>query len=100
MRGSIQHRPDRPSPWRARYYGPDRRQRSKSFDRKIDAERWLSSELAKLDRGEWIDPELGRITWADYSAQLMASRGHLAARRSKRIDSPESELFPYSAMSH
>ena len=79
MRGSIQHRPDRASPWRARYYGPDGRQRSKSFNRKIDAERWLVSERSKLDRGEWIDPESGQISWAEYSTQLMASRVHLAA---------------------
>ncbi len=80
MRGSIQHRPDRPSPWRARYWDVDGRQRSKSFERKIDAERWLSAQLTKLDRGEWVNPEQGRVTWADYSSQLQASRGHLAAR--------------------
>ena len=80
MRGSIQHRPDRPSQWRARFWDVDGRQRSKSFERKVDAERWLRSELAKLDRGEWVDPELGNVTWADYSTQLQASRGHLAVR--------------------
>lgn len=57
MRGSIQHRPDRLAPWRARYRGPDGRLHSKSFDRKIDAERWLRATLAKLDRGEWVAPE-------------------------------------------
>jgi hypothetical protein len=80
MRGSIQHRPDRASPWRGRYYGPDGRQRSRSFNRKIDAERWLVSERSKLDRGEWIDPESGQISWAEYSTQLMTSQVHLAAR--------------------
>ncbi|GBD85427.1 hypothetical protein BMS3Abin02_01834 [bacterium BMS3Abin02] len=80
MRGSIQHRPDRPAPWRARYRGPDGRQHSRSFDRKIDAERWLRAALAKVDRGEWVDPEHGHISWADYSIQLMAGRIHLAAR--------------------
>ncbi len=80
MRGSIQHRPGRPAPWRARYRAYDGRERSKSFNRKIDAERWLSSELSELDRGMWIDPEHSRITWRDYTADLMAARGHLAAR--------------------
>ena len=80
MRGWIQHRTDRSAPWRARYYGLDGRERSKSFARKIDAERWLSSELAKLDRGEWVDPEMGKVRWSDYSSQLLSSRGHLAAR--------------------
>ena len=80
MRGSIQHRPDRPAPWRARYRGPDARHHSKSFDRKIDAERWLRAALAKVDRGEWVDPNHGHLGWTDYSTQLMAGRIHLSAR--------------------
>lgn len=65
--GSIQHRADRPKPWRARFHGPDGRQRSKSFTRKVDAERWLRTELGKLDKGEWLDPKAGRITVAEWS---------------------------------
>ena len=80
MRGWVQHRPGRSAPWRARYYGLDGRERSKSFGRKVDAERWLTAQLAKLDRGEWVDPRLGAITWGDYSAHLQASRVHVAAR--------------------
>ena len=80
MRGSIHHRPDRAAPWRARYRGPDGRQHSKSFDRKVDAERWLRTELAKRDRGQWVDPEHGHISWARYSEQVLADRVHVAAR--------------------
>ncbi len=80
MNGSIQHRPDRSKPWRARYWAPDGRQISKSFRRKVDAERWLRDEIANLERGLWVDPTHGRIAWADYSAQLLEGRGHLAAR--------------------
>jgi integrase len=80
MRGSIQHRPDRPAPWRARYRGPDGRFHSKSFDRKVDAERWLRAALGKLDRGEWVDHDHGHIRWVDYSTQLLAGRIHLSAR--------------------
>ena len=65
---------------RARYWRLDGRQRSKSFNRKIDAERWLRGELAKLDRGEWVEPDSGRITWAEYSAEILAARIHLGAR--------------------
>jgi integrase len=57
---SIARRPD--GTWRARYRGPDRRERSKHFTRKIDAERWLAGiEVAKA-RSEWLDPALSRIT--------------------------------------
>lgn len=30
-----------PGRWRARYRGPDDRERSKTFERRVDAERWL-----------------------------------------------------------
>lgn len=46
--------------WRARYRDPTNRERSKTFPRKVDAERFLASvESAKL-KGEWIDPEAGK----------------------------------------
>ena len=67
MRGWVQQRSDRSAQWRARYYGADGRERSRSFERKIDAERWLSAQLAKLDRGEWVDPDLGKVPWSEYS---------------------------------
>ena len=50
MPGSIQKRKDRPAlPWRGRYWAPDGKQRSKSFAKKTDAERWLRNELNKLE---------------------------------------------------
>ena len=36
---SIEYRPNRPKPYRARYWGPDGRLHSRSFARKDDAER-------------------------------------------------------------
>ena len=42
--------------YRARYQGPDGRWRSRTFDRRIDAQRWLNNELVKLNRSEWVDP--------------------------------------------
>lgn len=50
--GSIQ-RVDRSKPWRARYWGPDGRQHSKSFARKVDAERWLKVSEAESLTGRW-----------------------------------------------
>jgi hypothetical protein len=62
---SIERRADRPSlPWRARYRDPAGRQRSRSFARKVDAERFLTEiEAAKL-AGRYIDPRLGRTRFA------------------------------------
>ena len=60
--------------YRARYEGLDRRWRSRTFDRKFDAQRWLNNELAKLDRGEWVDPRAGRTTFDRIAERWMASR--------------------------
>jgi integrase len=67
--GSIEHRPDRPKPYRARYWGLDGRQHHKSFARKYDAEAWLTAqEASKLDN-TWTAPARGRIRFADWAAE-------------------------------
>ena len=63
--------------YRARYQGPDRRWRSRTFDRRIDAQRWLSNELVKLDRGEWVDPRAGRVLFESVAERWMAGRAAL-----------------------
>lgn len=56
-----------PNRWRARYRGPDGRERSKTFDRKVDADRWLAGVEVSKASGEWIDPRLGRVTFAEWA---------------------------------
>lgn len=68
--------------YRARYQGPDQRWRSRTFDRRIDAQRWLTNELAKLDRGDWVDPRAGRVPVELVAERWMA--GRMALRESTR----------------
>ena len=42
------------------YRGPDGKERSRLFDRRIDAERWLIGQEGRKLKGEWIDPQAGR----------------------------------------
>jgi integrase len=63
--------------WRARYYGPDGRQRSKSFERKGDAERWLTQQRSLIVQGDWTDPARGRITLGEYILAWLDSRTDL-----------------------
>jgi integrase len=63
--------------WRARYYGPDGRERSKSFKRKSDAERWLSQQRSFISQGDWTDPSRGRIAYGEYAAAWLDSRTDL-----------------------
>jgi hypothetical protein len=67
--GNIQ-RVDRPKKWRARYWGPDRRQHSKSFARKIDAERWLKVSEAEPLTGQWVDPTAGARRFGPFARRL------------------------------
>ena len=60
--------------WRARYYGPDGRQRSKSFKRKSDAERWVAQQRAQMTQGDWIDPARGRVTFGEYAPGWLETR--------------------------
>src|SRR5204863_2513259 len=61
---SIKRRPD--GTWRARYRTSDGTERSKHFKRKVDAERWVSSQVTDQARGVWIDDRSGRTTFADF----------------------------------
>ncbi len=73
--------------YRARYQGPDRRWRSRTFDRRIDAQRWLSYELVKLDRGEWVDPRAGQVLFESVADSWMAGRAALRATTRARDQS-------------
>lgn len=63
--------------WRARYRGPDKRQRAKHFTRKVDAQQWLDDVTATVVSGSWTRPERGRITVAAWSQQWLAAQHHL-----------------------
>ena len=78
--GSIQ-RIDRPKPWRARYRAPDGRQISKSFRRKVDAERWLLLEEGDVLAGRWHDPSLGAEPFAHYCEKWLEGRRPLVAEK-------------------
>ncbi len=67
-------------PWIARYRGPDGKQHSKTFARKVDAEQWLVAEESKAQRGEWIDPQAGAVTYGEWADHWLDSRHGLAPK--------------------
>jgi integrase len=56
--------------WKVHYTDPDGRQRSESFDRRIDAERFKTTTEADLLRGVFIDPDAGNITLRKYAMEI------------------------------
>ena len=47
--------------YRARYAMPDGTRYSRSFQTKMDAEAWLSTERALIDRDEWLKIKFNHI---------------------------------------
>jgi integrase len=65
-----------PTGWRARWRTPDGRSRSKTFDRKVDAQRHLTSIEGSKLIGAYIDPGAGRVTFRQYAEQWRLSQVH------------------------
>ena len=53
--------------WRARYRDPETgRQHERSFDRQVGAVRWRRQQLDALERGQWVDPAAGKVSFLAY----------------------------------
>jgi hypothetical protein len=89
---SIEYRPDRPKPYRARYWGPDGRLHSRSFARKDDAERWLTSEEASKLLGAWVDPRGSRRRFDDWATQWWELWASEPRRSPAALEAAESHL--------
>lgn len=63
--------------WKARLVIPRSGTRNRTFTRKIDAEKWLRNEQAKLDRTEWTDPRLARTSFEEWATEWLETRRHL-----------------------
>lgn len=62
--------------WRARYRTPEGQARSRTFDRRADADRFLATVEADKARGSWVDPLDGRRTLGDYAAEWQRLQVH------------------------
>jgi len=80
--------------WQARYKGPDGIDypAARTFDSKTDAERWLALMEAEIVRGDWINPDAGRVSFGNY---VEAWIGERAGLRAKTI-----ELYRYLLRQH
>ena len=68
---SIQHRPERPKPWRVAWRDDEGRQRSQSFARKAEATRFRSKVEHELHTGRYVDPHAGRVTVSELSGEWL-----------------------------
>ena len=73
--------------WDVRYRDDARQQRKRSFERKLDAQRFARSVETDLLRGDWIDPRRGQELFEVWAAMWMET---LASRKPKTRESYES----------
>ncbi len=62
--------------WLARWRDPDGRQRKRSFPRKVDADRFLTSVEHGMLTGTYVDPAAGKVTFQEYAEQWRAGQVH------------------------
>jgi integrase len=65
--------------WVARWRDESKKQRSKAFARKIDAEAYLSVMEADTMRGTYVSPDAGRLTFRVYAERRRAILAHRAS---------------------
>ena len=80
--------------WRVRYAGPDGRERSRSFDRKTDAEQFRVRTEADVQRGTWLDPAAGRITLRSQAAARLAGYHADSSRAEKMRQHLDLHILP------
>lgn len=73
---SIAKRPD--GSWRARYRDAERREHSKHFARRVDAQAWLDSVTTSVQTGSYVDPRAGRATVGALAEAWLAGKVDLA----------------------
>ena len=77
----VEKRGDRK--YRARHRGPDGKEHSQTFTTRRDAERWVNAQQNAKQQGGWVDPSLGRMTFAEWARRGENPRLICGRRRSR-----------------
>jgi integrase len=93
--------------WYVRYFDPSGKRVSKVFDRKVDAQRYLTQVDHSKITGSYIDPVRSRVSLGVWADKWLATQGHLkpsTLARYKGIVSkhikPRWEGVPLAKLSH
>ncbi|MGH2808574.1 MAG: tyrosine-type recombinase/integrase [Actinomycetota bacterium] len=63
--------------YKVRYRDPDRKERSRTFHKKIDAEEFARSVETDISRGDYLDPSAGKVTLGHWAEEWLATTRHL-----------------------
>ncbi len=74
--------------WQARWRDPDGRQRKRSFAKRSDADKFVTTVAADVLRGTYIAPDEGRLSFGEYAEQWARIQQH----RPATVDNVERHL--------
>src|SRR3954463_6020463 len=87
-----------PKRWVARYEDPAGRERARSFERKIDAEKFLVSVQHQKWTNTYVDPDAGRVTFAEYADAWRTAQPHRVSTARTVRHHLHAHAFPAFAM--
>jgi integrase len=73
--------------YEVRYRDPARRERSRTFARKVDAARFVATIETDVARGQYIDPVLGKVFFGEFAREWLATTGHLKPKTQEGYES-------------
>ena len=73
--------------WEASYRDPSGRERVKHHRTRTDADRWLTAVKTNLNRGEFIDPRLGRKTFDAWAHDWLTTTAHVRPKTHAHYES-------------
>ena len=89
--------------WQVRWRDPNGKQRTKSFKRKAEAKQFANRVEVEMERGAYVDPQLGKALFGDWAEEWLQSKINLRASSWARDESylrnhvqPEFENVPLS----
>ena len=75
--------------YKVRYRDPERKQKARYFEKKADAVAFANSVETDINRDQYLDPELGKETVANWAKEWFATISHL---KPKTVENYESLL--------
>lgn len=70
-----------PPRWRARYRDPNGNEKSKTFDKKVDAERFLTEIEHSILSSAYVDPARGKVTFKSFAEEWRKIQAHRPGTR-------------------
>ncbi|WP_336208461.1 tyrosine-type recombinase/integrase [Nonomuraea sp. LPB2021202275-12-8] len=80
--------------WRVRYMDPDGQERNRSFAKKVQADRFKVDVEADVQRGTYIDPDAGKVTFRKIAEEVIENRTLNPSTRAKMRQRLTKHVYP------